>query len=201
MNNTDNNIHPVFDQILLRPEKEKLLNQHSKVIWFTGLSGAGKTTIAQQVERELNKLGFLTQILDGDNIRSGINNNLGFSVEDREENIRRIAEVSKLFLNCGIICINSFISPTEDIRKIATDIIDRENFIEVFVNAPIEVCEQRDVKGLYKKARKGELKNFTGIDSPFDVPENPDIELKTDELSVEQSSKKCLEYILPLIRY
>lgn len=201
MNNTDNNIHPVFDQILLRPEKEKLLNQHSKVIWFTGLSGAGKTTIAQQVERELNKLGFLTQILDGDNIRSGINNNLGFSVEDREENIRRIAEVSKLFLNCGIICINSFISPTEDIRKIATDIIDRENFIEVFVNAPIEVCEQRDVKGLYKKARKGELKNFTGIDSPFDVPENPDIELKTDKLSVEQSSKKCLEYILPLIRY
>lgn len=201
MNNIDNNIHPVFDQILLRPEKEKLLNQHSKVIWFTGLSGAGKTTIAQQVERELNKLGFLTQILDGDNIRSGINNNLGFSVEDREENIRRIAEVSKLFLNCGIICINSFISPTEDIRKIATDIIDRENFIEVFVNAPIEVCEQRDVKGLYKKARKGEIKNFTGIDSPFDVPENPDIELKTDKLSVEQSAKKCLEYILPLIRY
>ena len=201
MNNSDNNIHPVFDQILLRPEKEKLLNQHSKVIWFTGLSGAGKTTIAQQVERELNKLGFLTQILDGDNIRSGINNNLGFSVKDREENIRRIAEVSKLFLNCGIICINSFISPTEDIRKIATDIIDRENFIEVFVNAPIEVCEQRDVKGLYKKARKGEIKNFTGIDSPFDIPENPDIELKTDKLSVEQSAQKCLEYVLPLIRY
>ena len=201
MNNKDNNIHPVFDQILLRPEKEKLLNQHSKVIWFTGLSGAGKTTIAQQVERELNKLGFLTQILDGDNIRSGINNNLGFSVKDREENIRRIAEVSKLFLNCGIICINSFISPTEDIRKIATDIIDRENFIEVFVNAPIEVCEQRDVKGLYKKARKGEIKNFTGIDSPFDIPENPDIELKTDKLSIEQSAQKCLEYILPLIRY
>ena len=201
MNNNDNNIHPVFDQILLRPEKEKLLNQHSKVIWFTGLSGAGKTTIAQQVERELNKLGFLTQILDGDNIRSGINNNLGFSVKDREENIRRIAEVSKLFLNCGIICINSFISPTEDIRKIATDIIDRENFIEVFVNAPIEVCEQRDVKGLYKKARKGEIKNFTGIDSPFDIPKNPDIELKTDKLSVEQSAQKCLEYVLPLIRY
>ncbi len=201
MNKNDNNIHPVFDQILLRPEKEKLLNQHSKVIWFTGLSGAGKTTVAQQVERELNKLGFLTQILDGDNIRSGINNNLGFSVEDREENIRRIAEVSKLFLNCGIICINSFISPTEDIRKIATDIIDRENFIEVFVNAPIEVCEQRDVKGLYKKARRGEIINFTGIDSPFDIPKNPDIELKTDQLSVEQSAQKCLEYILPLIRY
>ena len=127
--------------------------------------------------------------------------NLGFSVEDRKENIRRIAEVSKLFLNCGIICINSFISPTEDIRKIATDIIDRENFIEIFVNAPIEVCEQRDVKGLYKKARRGEIKNFTGIDSPFDIPKNPDIELKTDQLSIEQSAQKCLDYILPLIRY
>ena len=201
MNNNDNNIHPVFDQILLRPEKEKLLNQYSKVIWFTGLSGAGKTTIAQQVERKLNSLGFLTQILDGDNIRSGINNNLGFSVKDREENIRRIAEVSKLFLNCGIICINSFISPTDDIRKIATDIIGRKNFVEVFVNAPIEVCEQRDVKGLYKKARRGEIKNFTGIDSPFDIPKNPDIELKTDKLSIEQSAQKCLDYILPLIRY
>jgi adenylylsulfate kinase len=201
MNNNDKNIHTVFDRILLRPEKERLLNQHSRVIWFTGLSGAGKTTIAQRVEQELNKQGFLTQILDGDNIRSGINNNLGFSVEDREENIRRIAEVSKLFLNCGIICINSFISPTEDIRKIATDIIERENFIEVFVNAPLAVCEQRDVKGLYKKARKGEIKNFTGIDSPFDFPENPDIELKTDELSIEQSTQKCLDYILPLIRY
>jgi len=201
MKKNDNNIHTVFDRILLRPEKEKLLNQHSKVIWFTGLSGAGKTTIAQRVEQELNKQGFLTQILDGDNIRSGINNNLGFSVEDREENIRRIAEVSKLFLNCGIICINSFISPTEEIRKIATDIIGRENFVEVFVNAPIEVCEQRDVKGLYKKARKGEIKNFTGIDSPFDFPENPDIELKTDKLSVKQSAQKCLDYILPLIRY
>jgi adenylylsulfate kinase len=201
MNKNEKNIHPVFDRILLRPEKEELLNQRSRVIWFTGLSGAGKTTIAQHVEQELNKLGFLTQILDGDNIRSGINNNLGFSVEDREENIRRIAEVSKLFLNCGIICINSFISPTEDIRKIATDIIDRENFIEVFVNAPLAVCEQRDVKGLYKKARKGEIKNFTGIDSPFDFPKNPDIELKTDQLSIEESTQKCLEYILPLIRY
>jgi len=201
MNKSEKNIHPVFDRILLRPEKEELLNQRSRVIWFTGLSGAGKTTVAQHVEQELNKLGFLTQILDGDNIRSGINNNLGFSVKDREENIRRIAEVSKLFLNCGIICINSFISPTEDIRKIATDIIDRENFIEVFVNAPLAVCEQRDVKGLYKKARKGEIKNFTGIDSPFDFPKDPDIELKTDQLSIEESTQKCLEYILPLIRY
>ncbi len=146
---------------------------------MTGLSGSGKTTVGLNIEMELNKRGFLTQILDGDNIRSGINNNLGFSEEDRYENIRRISEVSKLFLNCGIICINSFISPTKEIRDMAKDIIGEENFIEVYVNAPIEVCEKRDVKGLYKKARKGEIKNFTGIDSPFDCPLNPDIELKT----------------------
>ena len=195
------NIHPVFNQILNRGDKEELLNQHARVIWMTGLSGAGKTTIAQNIERELNKRGFLTQILDGDNVRSGINNNLGFSEEDRHENIRRISEVSKLFINCGIICINSFISPTNEIRQMAKDIIGKENFIEVYVNAPIEVCEERDVKGLYKKARKGEIKNFTGIDSPFDAPENPEIELQTDKLSIEESVKKSLEVILPIIQY
>jgi adenylylsulfate kinase len=195
------NIHPVFDKILNRPDKEKLLKQHSRVIWLTGLSGSGKTTIGREVEMELNKRGYLTQVLDGDNIRTGINNNLGFSETDRFENIRRIAEVSKLFLNCGIICINSFISPTRNIRHMAIDIIGKENFIEVYINAPVEVCEQRDVKGLYKKARRGEIKNFTGIDSPFEVPENPDIELKTDQLTVEESAKKALEFILPIIEY
>ncbi len=195
------NIHPVFNQILNRGDKEELLNQHARVIWMTGLSGAGKTTISQNIERELNKRGFLTQILDGDNVRSGINNNLGFSEEDRHENIRRISEVSKLFVNCGIICINSFISPTNEIRQMAKDIIGKENFIEVYVNAPIEVCEKRDVKGLYKKARKGEIKNFTGIDSPFDSPENPAIEIQTDKLSIEESVKKSLEFILPIIEY
>jgi len=198
---TQDNIHPVFDKILNRPDKEKLLQQHSRVIWLTGLSGSGKTTVGRQVEMELNKRGYLTQVLDGDNIRSGINNNLGFTEADRYENIRRIAEVSKLFMNCGIICINSFISPTRKIRHMAMDIIGKENFIEVYINAPLEVCESRDVKGLYQKARSGEIKNFTGIDAPFEAPLNPDIELKTAELTVEESAKKALEFILPIIEY
>ena len=196
-----NNIHTVFNKILQRPEKEKLLNQKAKVIWMTGLSGAGKTTIGAGIERELNKRGYLTQVLDGDNIRSGINNNLGFSADDRFENIRRIAEVSKLFLNCGIICINSFISPTKAIRAMAKKIIGEDDFIEVYVNAPLEVCEQRDVKGLYQKARDGKIKDFTGIDSPFEVPENPAIEIKTDQLSIDESVQQCLEVILPNIEH
>ena len=201
MKDNDNNIHPVFDQILNRPDKEKLLNQHSRVIWMTGLSGSGKTTVGTHIEHELNKRGYLTQVLDGDNIRTGINNNLGFSEDDRYENIRRIAEVSKLFMNCGIICINSFISPTQEIRHMAMEIIGKENFIEVFVNAPLEVCESRDVKGLYQKAREGKIKNFTGIDAPFEKPVNADIELKTDEMTVKESTQKALEFILPIIEY
>jgi adenylylsulfate kinase len=201
MKSQDKNLHPVFDQILNRPDKEKLLNQHSRVIWMTGLSGSGKTTVGTHIEHELNKRGYLTQVLDGDNIRTGINNNLGFTEEDRYENIRRIAEVSKLFMNCGIICINSFISPTREIRLMAKEIIGKENFIEVFVNAPLEVCESRDVKGLYQKAREGKIKNFTGIDSPFEGPTKPDIELKTDKLTIEESTQKALEFILPVISY
>jgi len=195
------NIHPVFSQILNRADKEKLLSQHSKVIWLTGLSGSGKTTIAREIEKKLNQMGHLTQILDGDNIRTGINNNLGFTQEDRHENIRRIAEVSKLFLDCGIICINSFISPTIKIREMAKGIIGEENFIEVFISAPLEVCEQRDPKGLYKKVRAGEIKNFTGIDSPFEAPETPAIEIKTNEFSIEDSAAQALNIILPIIKY
>jgi adenylylsulfate kinase len=195
------NIHPVFHQILNRSDKEDLLKQRSRVIWMTGLSGAGKTTLARHIEIELSKRGFLTQVLDGDNIRTGINNNLGFSEEDRFENIRRISEVSKLFLNCGIICINGFISPSIAIRQMAKEIIGSENFIEVFVNAPLNVCEQRDVKGLYKKARAGEIKQFTGIDAPFEPPPHPDIEIRTDRLSIEASVGKCLDFILPEITY
>jgi adenylylsulfate kinase len=166
---------------------------------MTGLSGSGKSTIAAQLESRLYEMGFLTQVLDGDNIRTGLNNNLGFSEDDRQENIRRIAEVSRLFLQCGIICINSFISPTHQIREMAYTIIGRENVIEIFVNAPIEVCEQRDVKGLYRKAREGKIKQFTGIDSPFEAPLDPDIEINTGTLSVEEAIEKCLEHILPVI--
>lgn len=190
-----------FELVIGRGCKEKLLNQHSKAIWFTGLSGAGKTTISQNLERELYNRGYLTQILDGDNIRSGINNNLSFTEVDRMENIRRIAEISKLLVNNGVITLNSFISPTHEIREIAKTIIGAENFIEVFVNTPIDICEQRDVKGLYKKARKGEIINFTGIDSPFEPPINHNIELHTHIHTLEESVQQCLEVILPQVEY
>lgn len=199
MTQNDNEIYPVFHEILTREDKERILKQRSKVLWLTGLSGAGKTTIAKSLEKELYRRGYLAQVLDGDNIRSGINNNLSFSDADRLENIRRIAEVSKLFINCGIITINSFISPTEEIRQMAIDIIGRENFFEIFVNAPLRVCEERDTKGLYKKAREGKIKDFTGIDSPFEVPANPDLELRTDLMTVEESVEACLEKIIPLV--
>lgn len=170
------------------------------MIWFTGLSGSGKTTIASGLEHALQQKGFTTMVLDGDNVRTGINNNLGFSEDDRRENIRRIAEVSKLFVNCGIVTINCFVSPTNELRELAKSIISTEDFIEVYVNAPLEVCEQRDVKGLYKKARKGEIKDFTGIQSPFESPEYPDVEVRTDLLDIEQSVQKVLEFILPKIK-
>ncbi|MFW6020060.1 MAG: adenylyl-sulfate kinase [Bacteroidales bacterium] len=191
----------VYKKILQREDKESLLHQQARAIWLTGLSGSGKSTIASSMERALSKRNFLTQVLDGDNIRAGINNNLGFSDEDRTENIRRIAEINKLFVNCGIITINSFISPTKSIRKMARKIIGKDNFIEVYVNAPIEVCEQRDTKGLYKRARRGEIQNFTGVDAPFDPPENPDVELKTNIESIEESIEKALRVILPEITY
>lgn len=195
------NIYPVFNKILQRTDKENLLNQRSTVIWFTGLSGSGKSTIALTVEKELYKQGFLTQVIDGDNIRAGINNNLSFSIEDRIENIRRISEISKLFIDCGIITLNCFISPTIEIRELAKNIIGKENYIEIFINTPLEVCEERDVKGLYKKARKGEIKDFTGITSPFENPINPDIEIKTEEISIEESVKVIMNYIIPKIKY
>ena len=194
------NIHPVFDRILQRKDKELLLQQKSLVIWMTGLSGSGKTTIAIALEQMLNGKGFLTQVLDGDNVRAGINNNLGFSEEDRTENVRRIAEVSKLFLNSGVITINCFVSPTINIRNQAKAIIGEENFIEVFVNTPLEICEQRDVKGLYKKARAGEIKDFTGIDAPFEAPKNPQIDVETATLTVEQAASQILNVVLPLVK-
>jgi adenylylsulfate kinase len=201
MSKRDENIFPVHDQVLQKDFKEKILNQRAKAIWLTGLSGSGKTTLAIGLEQELFKKGYFAKVLDGDNIRSGINNNLRFTEEDRKENIRRIAEVSKLFNDCGIITINGLISPTEEIRELARKIIGEENFIEIFVNSSLEVCESRDKKGLYAKARKGELKNFTGVDSPFEVPASADLEIKTDTLTKEESLELALEYILPKVEY
>jgi len=200
MKEVKGNIFPIFDDILQKKDKETLLQQHAKVIWMTGLSGSGKTTIAKGVERHLHSNGILNQLLDGDNVRVGISNNLTFSSEDRAENIRRIAEVSKLFINCGVVTLNCFVSPTIEIRNLAKDIIGKENFIEVYINASVETCEGRDVKGLYKKARKGEIKDFTGISAPFEAPENPEIEINTSELSIDESVQKVLDYILPKIQ-
>jgi len=181
------NIYPVFDRIYDRKVKEEILRQSAKVIWFTGLSGSGKTTLASNLEKELFFKRFFCQVLDGDNIRAGINNNLGFSGEDRLENIRRIAEVSKLLINTGMITICSFISPTEEIRTMARKIIGDEDFIEIFLNPPLDVCEKRDTKGLYKKARAGIIKDFTGISSPFEIPENPDLEIDTSTTNIRDS--------------
>jgi len=200
MKESKGNLFPIFDDILQRGDKEILLQQNAKVIWMTGLSGSGKTTIAKGVERYLHSKGILNQLLDGDNIRVGISNNLNFSNEDRAENIRRIAEVSKLFMNCGIVTLNCFVSPTIAIRKIAKEIIGEDNFIEVYINASVETCEDRDIKGLYKKARAGEIKDFTGISAPFEAPENADIEINTSKLSIDDSVQKVLDYILPKIK-
>lgn len=197
---TENNIYPIFDRMLSRQDKEELLKQHSVMIWFTGLSGSGKSTIAIALERELHKRGLLCRILDGDNIRSGINNNLGFTEADRIENIRRIAEVSKLFVDTGIITIAAFISPSNDIREMAANIIGKDDFLEVYVSTPIEECERRDVKGLYAKARRGEIKDFTGISAPFEASAHPALTLDTSALSLEESVNKLLELILPRIQ-
>jgi len=199
VNIKNSNIYPSESLKLSREIKEKQLNQRSKVIWMTGLSGAGKTTLSYTLESELHKLGFFVQTLDGDNIRTGINKNLGFSDADRYENIRRIAEVSRLFINCGIITIASFISPTAGIRDMAKTIIGPDDFIEIFVNAPLDVCESRDTKGLYLKARKGEIREFTGINAPYDRPVNPDLEIRTDLLTIEESVKKMVDFLLPVI--
>ena len=197
----ENKIYPIFDKMLSRKDKESLLNQRSVMIWFTGLSGSGKSTIAIALERELQKRGLLCQILDGDNIRSGINNNLGFTAEDRKENIRRIAEVGKLFVHTGIITIAAFISPNEELREMASEIIGKDDFMEIYVSTPLEECERRDVKGLYAKARKGEIKNFTGISAPFEAPANPTLSLDTSKLSLEESINQLLEIILPRIKF
>lgn len=194
-----NNVYSVFDEIISKNEKETFLKQRAKVIWMTGLSGSGKTTLAKYLERKILDTGFFSKLLDGDNVRTGINKGLGFSEEDRTENIRRIAEVSKLFADGGVICINCFVSPTVAIRSMAKKIIGSENFIEVFINTPLEECEKRDVKGLYAKARSGEIKDFTGISAPFEAPTNADIELLTKGKSIEASGEELYQKLLPYI--
>ena len=190
--NNDNNIYPIFDRMLARADKEQLLGQRGVMLWFTGLSGSGKSTVAVALERELHRRGRLCRLLDGDNIRTGINAGLGFSAEDRRENIRRIAEVGKLFVDTGVITLAAFVSPTEELRTLARDIIGADDFKEIFVATPLEECERRDVKGLYARARRGEVKNFTGISAPFEEPRNPALVLDTTDTPVEESVEKVL---------
>ena len=177
------NIYPIFDKMLTRNDKEQLLSQRGLMVWFTGLSGSGKSTIAIALERELQQRGILCRILD-----------------DRMENIRRIAEVGKLFVDTGIVTIAAFISPDNAMRAMAADIIGNDDFLEVWVSTPLQECERRDVKGLYAKARRGEIPNFTGISAPFEAPENPAIALDTSVLSLEESVKRLLALILPKIK-
>ena len=194
-----NHIYPIKTKVS-KEQREQLMNQRAVLIWFTGLSGSGKSTLAVQLEAQLSDLGFKTYLLDGDNIRAGLNKDLSFTDEGRVENIRRIGEVGKLLLDAGIVVLSAFISPFQADRQQVQQIVGAANYIEVFVDAPLELCEQRDVKGLYKKARAGEVKNFTGIDSPYEAPENADLVLPTGELSVEESVAKLIDFVLPRIR-
>lgn len=195
------NIHPIFDKMESREEKEQQLRQRGLTVWFTGLSGSGKSTIAVALEHRLSQQGIFSRILDGDNIRTGINRGLGFSEEERRENIRRIAEVSKLFTETGIVTLSAFVSPTNELREMAREIIGKEDFVEIYVATPLEECERRDVKGLYAKARRGEIKDFTGITSPFEAPESPALAIDTTNLSVEEAVERVLEIIIPKIKH
>ena len=176
--------------------REELLKQKGCVIWFTGLSGSGKSTVANQVAAHLHQSGRITYVLDGDNIRHGLNKNLGFSPEDRQENIRRIGEVAKLFADAGLITTTAFISPYRQDRDAVRDIMLPDRFIEVFVDCPLEVCENRDPKGLYKKARAGELKGFTGIDAPYEAPQSPELVVNTNELDVSGCTEQVIAYLM-----
>ncbi|MBK9983457.1 MAG: adenylyl-sulfate kinase [Saprospiraceae bacterium] len=194
------NIYPT-SKFISREEKQLRLGQRAKVFWMTGLSGSGKSTLATALERKLFDLGYHAVVLDGDNIRGGINNNLTFSPEDRIENIRRVAEVAKLIISSGQICIVSFISPTIEMRQNAKQIIGEHDFIEVFIDTPIEICESRDVKGLYKKARAGEISDFTGVNAPYEAPVKPDIHIETKNKKLEESFSHLYEQVLPFIQW
>jgi adenylylsulfate kinase len=177
-----------------REHREELLGQKAKLLWFTGLSGSGKSTVASLVEKKLHEKGKLTYMLDGDNVRHGLNSDLGFSIEDRKENIRRIGEVGKLFVDAGVLTVATFISPLREDRAVVRNLLGQD-FVEVFIDCPLEVCESRDPKSLYKKARAGEIKEFTGITSPYEAPENPEIIVKTNVQTIEECANKVLEYL------
>ena len=176
-----------------REEREHLLKQKGVVLWFTGLSGSGKSTVANEVAYGLQKMGKVAYVLDGDNVRHGLNKNLGFSPEDRDENIRRISEVANLFADAGIIAITAFISPYRNKRNFCRELLGEGRFMEIFARAPLAICEERDPKGMYKLARKGVIKDFTGIDAPYEEPENPEIIVDTDKESVQESAEKVID--------
>lgn len=192
-------IYPIFERMEPRSAKERLLSQRGVTLWFTGLSGSGKSTIAIALERYLSSRGHLCRILDGDNIRCGINSDLGFSESDRRENIRRIAEVCKLFTSTGVITLAAFVSPTRDLRRMAAEIIGRDDFVEIYVSTPIEECERRDVKGLYAKARRGEIADFTGVSAPFEAPDAADIVIDTSNIGIEECVRQIMERLAPRI--
>ncbi len=194
------NLHPISDRLLKQNDRESLTGQSAKVIWMCGLSGSGKSTLATALERKLFSQRRLVYVLDGDNIRTGLNAGLGFSNEDRKENIRRIAEVSKLFVDAGVISINSFITPNADLRTMAREIIGKQNLIEVYIKASFETCMQRDVKGLYAKADKGLVPQFTGKDSGFEEPTDSDLVIDTETQSVEESLEALFQFVSPLVK-
>lgn len=181
--------------VVTKQERDSLNNQHSAIIWFTGLSGSGKSTIACALEKRLHDLSARSYILDGDNMRYGLNRDLGFTNKDRKENIRRIGEVSKLFVDAGVIVLSSFISPFIDDRDFVRNIVNKDEFIEIYVKCPLDICEQRDPKGLYMKARNGEIKHFTGIDSPYEEPVIPEITIDTSTTSIDDSVDRIIDYL------
>jgi adenylylsulfate kinase len=190
------NIHEQ-DFKIKQAQRVALMKQKPLLLWFTGLSGSGKSTLANGIENALHQKGFKTYLLDGDNVRKGLNQDLGFSEADRIENIRRIGEVAKLMLDSGLVVISAFISPFKKDREMIAELVGHANFLEIFIDCPLEVCEQRDVKGLYAKARRGEIKHFTGIDSPYEAPESPFLSISSDQIEIPEALAKILEGILP----
>jgi adenylylsulfate kinase len=193
-------IHPIFNAVLSRSEKEAKLRQRALAIWLVGLSGSGKSTLAMGLERRLHTDGFTTHLLDGDNLRAGLNRDLGFSVPDRAENIRRVAEVAKLFVHSGVIPILAFITPLRELRDLARTVVGADDLIEVYVEAKVEVCARRDPKGLYAKAGVGRIQDFTGRSAPFEPPESPALVINTENETVNESVDRLYRYVLPQIQ-